>query len=141
MPIQTNFLEIFDRIDAPKQTRYTSYFGCIKKLNEKEIVPISIARYPNRYVKALSYPVLAPSKELLAAIKSGEITSKEYAKEFKKQLNGLDPNKVISELDSMANGKSYALLCYCKPQDFCHRVLVSKWLKKAGISICEFSAK
>jgi uncharacterized protein YeaO (DUF488 family) len=141
MPTQTNFLDIFDRIDAGPVTRYTSYFGAISKLSDNDIVPISIARYANRYVKTQSYSALAPSKELLSAIKSGEITAATYSVEFKKQLAELNPNEVISKLDALAGNQSYALLCYCKPGEFCHRHLVSEWLGNAGIKIKEFGSK
>lgn len=42
----------------------------------------------------------------------------------------LNASKIISELAQMSKGKDIVLLCYEK-DTFCHRQIVSRWLKWA----------
>ena len=37
-----------------------------------------------------------------------------------------------------AKSDEFALICYEKPSDFCHRHLVSEWLKERGFDIEEW---
>jgi hypothetical protein len=57
----------------------------------------------------------------------------------------LNADKVIDDLNMLilkdginCKGKDIALVCYEKPEDFCHRHLVAEWLKKFGYCCEEF---
>ena len=76
------------------------------------------------------YPKLAPQKEFWAVWNNniGKISEEEntryYVEEYCKQvLAKLDPVEVYSDL------KDKILLCYEKPNDFCHRHIVAAWIK------------
>lgn len=80
------------------------------------------------------YKSLAPYWGLVEGYKSGVVSKEEYTFEYEKMLSRLDPNMVVEEL-----GINAVLMCYESPSDFCHRHLVSKWLREEiGIEIVEF---
>lgn len=110
----------------------------------KDIIPISIcAKAPNWY-KGLQYKQLAPSYDILMKYKQdGNI--EDYTLNFYKNILGrLNPAETVFNLSRLAAGRgdlSYfpnniCLVCYEKSSDFCHRHLVSEWLRKYGYE-CE----
>ena len=102
---------------------YTSYFGNIKKLSG--IVPISIARITPKYLSMQSYLELAPTTPML------HMPIDKYLVKYNQILDKLDPLKVLNDLEELAGGKSFVMLCYEKPYEFCHRQLVSEWLNNS----------
>lgn len=96
----------------------TSYFA--KAAKNKNAV--SIATGSPRWYKGREYKKLAPGWQL---VKSGYSRHK-FEKEYRKQiLNKLDPDEVYKEL-----GEDAIILCWEKPQDFCHREIVADWLEE-----------
>ena len=116
---------------------YTSYFGAIEQL-PKDYALISIARSAPKYWFGLEYKKLAPSLAILSDYKRTGNEEK-YIQEFSFQLFCLTPSIVIDELVTMARGYNIILMCYEKPQDFCHRHLVAKWLTDNGYKTQEFN--
>ena len=63
---------------------------------------------------------------------------------FKEQVtDALKVDKVVYDLEEMVRkqygkNKYIALVCYEKSSDFCHRHLVSKWLKENGYNVEEW---
>lgn len=88
-------------------------------------------------------PYLFPTKELLYASKSGEITWDEYVMVYKTQLEALDLSQVRKDLKALLDRyESIALCCYEKPGKNCHRHLVANYLNaKLGLNIQEFVEK
>jgi uncharacterized protein YeaO (DUF488 family) len=117
---------------------YTSYFAIMKKL-PPEIVPISIcAKAPDWYT-GKQYKKLAPKHGFFAEWKKNH-DNQYYIEHFNREvLDLLDPKKVLKELNAIAEGKPFALVCYEKPEDFCHRHLVADWLTKNGIEAKEYT--
>ena len=117
---------------------YTSYFANIKNL-PKDVVPIAICgKAPAGYL-GLQYKKLAPTWQIFSDWKYKHHDNNIYTSQFKQQvLNRLDPLLVEDELLAITNGRTFCLVCYEKPSDFCHRHLVAEWLKKAGIDIQEY---
>ena len=54
---------------------------------------------------------------------------------IQKILQKLDKDTVLQELSAMTGGQDFALVCYEKPGDFCHRHLVAEWLGLNGEEI------
>jgi len=110
----------------------TSYFGNPKaKANPNSV---SIARWTPRWWGAGRRATeLAPSVDLLNAIKAGEINERQYTKRYHSELlKNLDPKKVYAEY------KDKILCCYERPGEFCHRRLIAEWLEKSlGVRIPE----
>lgn len=105
----------------------TSYFANWRKYPEG-FVPTSISMFPPKGFKGEALSELAPSQELLHAIKSGKISQIEYEKIYRLQLEALGPKKVAD----MSKGR--ILLCYEIKTDFCHRHILRHWLAENGIS-------
>jgi uncharacterized protein YeaO (DUF488 family) len=105
----------------------TSYFANYRNF-PKNRRPISISRYSPKWFKGEEAKELAPLPELLSDYKEGLVNDKEYEERYRKEvLSKLDPKEIV---------KKYAdavFLCYETPDEFCHRQIVSKWLKESGI--------
>ena len=43
-------------------------------------------------------------------------------------LDTLDADKVVEEILRLSEGKDAVLICYEKPDEFCHRHLLAEWL-------------
>lgn len=103
----------------------TGYFAKFKGDNG-----VAICLYPPKYFKGETYPSLAPTKRILEWYKStpqDEKSQRIYKKLYYRDvLNHLDVHAVARALD----GK--VLLCYERPDDFCHRHIVAEWLNANG---------
>ena len=119
---------------------YTSYFAKIKKL-PANIVPISICgKAPDGYT-GLQYKKLAPKWSFFSVWKQNH-DNDYYIQHFKEEvLNTLDVKDVMNTLMNMAGGNDIALICYEKPNDFCHRHLVAEWLRQGGFECEEYNEK
>ena len=117
---------------------YTSYFANIKKL-PSDVVPIAICgKSPEGYL-GFQYRKLAPTWQIYSDWKYKHHDNNIYTSQFKQQvLNRLDPLLVEDELLAITNGRTFCLICYEKPGDFCHRHIVAEWMRESGINIQEF---
>ena len=62
-----------------------------------------------------------------------------YTECFNEQvLNQLNIHFVLDDLLRLSQGKDVCLICYEKPEDFCHRHLVAKWFNEHGIPCEEY---
>lgn len=115
---------------------YTSYFGKIGQLRMSGIIPICIARGIPRFYGGHAIQSVAPYSWML---KDG-VTREQYVDAyFNKVLANVDPVSFLQECEKLSGGKDVALLCYEKPDDFCHRHLLADWLEdQTGISIKEY---
>ena len=112
----------------------TSYFARLKEIEN----PISICGKAPDWYKGPQFKKLAPKLWFFELYKSGEITSEEYTEAYYAEvLNHLDPQEIVNKLIQVYNTKDFTLICYEKPEDFCHRHLVAEWLKNAGYDIEE----
>ena len=119
---------------------YTSYFAKLKSL-PKNIYPISIcAKVPNWY-KGRQYKKLAPKYDFFIKWKENH-DNDYYIKCYKEQvLNKLNIEDVIFDLVGILDANKdidIALLCYEKPDDFCHRHLVADWFNENGYKYEEY---
>lgn len=116
---------------------YTSYFAKVKDL-DSTIVPIAICGKAPDWWDGLQYKKLAPKWSFFKVWKETHDNCY-YIENFNKLvLNELDPNEVVAELKNLANSDDICLLCYEKPEDFCHRHLVAEWLNNNGIPCVEW---
>ena len=113
---------------------YTSYFANSRALGKENIKLISIARYSPKWFYGPRYTIVSPTAYML----SSACTHEEYLHKYVEILHRLDPKKVIADVESIAQGKDVALCCYEKPGDFCHRHLLSEWLRKNGYDVNEW---
>lgn len=115
---------------------YTSYFANGAKLQKAGIMIIGIALYPPKWFSGISNKYVSPSWDILHNSKSEE----DYVQRFNSEiLARRDPKVFLTAIEKIANGKDVALCCFEKPDEFCHRHLVAKWLnEKLGMQIEEY---
>ena len=109
---------------------YTSYFARCKKL-PKGLVPISIARQAPPGYTGLEYKTLAPAWDIFSEYQQTK-DERTYIQQYSYQLFLLSADQVVKELKELAQSDQIILLCYEKPDDFCHRHLVAQWLTEHG---------
>lgn len=119
---------------------YTSYFAKLKSLPDN-IIPISICGKAPDWYKGLQYKKLAPKYDFFIKWKNNH-DNDYYTKCFKEQvLDKLEVAKVIldfSQIMLVHNTSNICLICYEKPNDFCHRHLVRDWLNENGFECKEW---
>jgi len=102
---------------------FTSYFGNLKNIDTTKYNPIAICLKPPYWFEGQNLKAIAPTYHTF--ILKDEF---EYTLSFKEQLKQLEAKEIYSILQSLSDGKDVVLLCYEKPNDFCHRHLVAEWL-------------
>ena len=119
---------------------YTSYFANQKKL-PNDLYPFSIARFKPKWFTGTTILELIPSLILLrwwrASDKSDEAKEK-YIKMYNLQLTEKDPHRLATLLQQKCGDKIPVLLCFEKPDEFCHRHLVAEWFNKNEIECKEY---
>lgn len=130
---------------------YTTYFGKVRALPEN-VIPIAICGKMPTGVEMLRYPKLAPKIGFFREWKENHDNAF-YVRSYKEQvLASLTPEQVLRELyellDEQTKSKMgtepwhsnihIALVCYEKPDSFCHRHIVARWLTKSGIPVREW---
>lgn len=115
---------------------YTSYFANGAKLQKEGIMMIGIALYPPKWFYGSSVKYVSPSWDILHNSKSEE----DYIRRFNSEiLAHRDPKVFLSSIEKMAKVKDVALCCFEKPDEFCHRHLVAKWMnEQLGLDIEEY---
>ena len=129
---------------------YTSYFARLKDL-PSNVVPVAICGGIPNWYKGKQYRKLVPVYDAFIRWKCDR-DDELYNEAYKEQvLNRLNPLDVIMDLHMLMpevfdldmrspvyTSPDYhiALICYERPDDFCHRHLVADWLNEHGIK-CE----
>ena len=116
---------------------YTSYFANMKALTKENILPISIARYSPRWYNGPRYTNVAPYGYMI----SGNCSHEQYLQKYDDILKNLNADNVVNDIKSISQGRDVALCCYEKSGDFCHRHLLSEWLRKNGYDVNEWEKK
>lgn len=114
---------------------YTSYFGNAKALHEADIVIIGIALYPPRWMHCPSLKQVAPTHSILKYTHSEDEYTMRYESEV---LPFVDMDDFVKQLEQIGGGKDVALCCYEKPNEFCHRQLLAKYMNSLGYEVKEF---
>ena len=115
---------------------YTTYFSNLRNL-PKSITPISIAGKSPDWFDGIEFKKLAPKYQFFKIWKETK-NNNYYIKCFRDQvLKDLNIDDVVEELSMISNGK-FALVCYEKPNEFCHRHLVAEWLQENGYDCMEY---
>lgn len=121
---------------------YTSYFSKIKELVQNSITPIAICGKSPDWYNGLEYKKLAPKLYFFKIWKENHDNAY-YVDHYRKDvLDKLNVKQVVDELKQISNNnENIALICYEKPEDFCHRHLVSQWLNYNNIKCEEWRIK
>ncbi len=110
---------------------FTTYLSNIKNLDLSKYYPVFVARHwPRGKPLFASMPDLAPTSELLSLYKQDKINIEEYIKIYNTQLEELDVIDIVTRLHKYNCDRYVVLVCYEPPNKFCHRHLISAWLRK-----------
>lgn len=140
---------------------YTSYFANIKNL-PSNCIPISICGKAPDWYKGLQYKKLAPKLKFFKEWKENK-DNDFYVEHFQEEvLDTLNQYDVIGDLEDLIEKCeeideklkmflhivncpiwcnphiNIVLICYEKPEDFCHRHLVANWLTEYGCKCEEY---
>lgn len=110
-------------------TVYTSYFGAVRKYFPKDkFIRTAVCYSPPRGFGIWNNVV--PDPDLVYGLKRGEITVEEYEERYYAML--MFRKDFISEnVPYLLLGESdVVLLCYEKPEDWCHRHILARFLKE-----------
>lgn len=117
---------------------YTSYYANYRFFDEKKFALISISGKPPANWNGETYKKLAPSwsiwrewhdSRVNADKETKELANAHYTERFKKEvLAKLNPMDVLNDIRNMSGCRTPVLMCYERPDEFCHRHLVAKWL-------------
>ena len=112
---------------------FTSYYANMKNI-EGNVASISNTQPYGINIHQVNEFV--PNTKLVKSYKDGNIDEKEYNKLYMLQLNLLHNSKqLLQKIDNTT------LFCYEKPTDFCHRIILRKWLAKIGKFALEYKQK
>lgn len=130
---------------------YTGYFAKTKKYEAVGLVPVAICGKVPKWFKGPTYGKLAPILEMFVEWKYGKMESLEkdhkgdnewYTKRYSEEvLKKLEAKKVVKELEELAgvDQSKIILMCYEKPEDFCHRHLAAAWLNANSVKCLEYT--
>lgn len=118
----------FDQLQSMVHFRvFTSYFARLKAVEAAGLVPVSICLKPPDWYHGLQYKKLAPTWGCLSDYKKDGDEKKYIRRYAKETLHGLALGDVLMELWQLSGGRSVALLCYERPEQFCHRHVFVDW--------------
>lgn len=113
---------------------YTSYFGNLRNLDKNNC--IAICRWMPKWVTGIpQYLPVAPTESILDEWHIKQDIGLYIRRYQSEVLDTLNPQEIGRILD----GK--ILLCYERPDQFCHRHLLAEWLKEHGIPCEEYIAQ
>lgn len=115
-----------DRNKGDATVRTSSFFRAAR-LNGA----VSISNGVPDFFRGPQYKIVAPRWDML------KMSREDYDREFELILERLDPEEVYQSLLKLG-GADPILLCWEKPNEWCHRRRVAEWIEQAmGIEITE----
>lgn len=114
---------------------YTGYFAKLQQYQSAGLTTCSIARITPNWYHGKKLEELAPDENLLWKYKNREIDEAGYKRIYLQQLEHVKWQKILKLFDEL-NGE-LILLCYEKSDKFCHRHILSEYLRDNGIEIYE----
>lgn len=77
-------------------------------------------------------PILAPSAELLAAFKHGELSDVQFFRKYQGEMKQPDARHVIELLATVAERTPLAIGCHCEDASRCHRTVLEELIRKTA---------
>ena len=117
---------------------YTGRFAEVANYERFGFIPVSIAGKAPPYYHGIEFKTLAPKYVWWQEWHDKKLSNEWYREQYQKTvLDKLNPKVIANRLNQF--GDNVILLCYEKPEEFCHRQLVANWLRQGGISVYEYS--
>lgn len=118
---------------------YTSYFANLKTLEENGLYAVSICSKVPSFFEGPNIESVAPSKSILYEYKNSAQTDADRERYKQRYIDEVlciyrfHPEYLINLLSyfsSENNGSDVVLLCYERPEDFCHRHILAEWFNE-----------
>ena len=117
---------------------YTGRFDDVQKYEKAGLIPVSIAGWAPEDYHGIQFKTLAPKYSWWKEWRDQHLSNDWYRVKYQETvLDKLNPKVIANRLNSF--GKDVVLLCYERPEEFCHRQLVAHWLRSAGIPVYEYN--
>lgn len=115
---------------------WTTYYANLKKL-PGYILPVSIAGWALKGWDGEEYKKVAPKKSWFWEYKKTGDQEFYVTKYYETVLSGLSKESVVKDLENILSRHpectEIALVCYERPEDFCHRHILAAWLENYNI--------
>ena len=106
---------------------YIGYIAKTEQYIQQGLKPVCIARFSPKWLNVDKWTIFAPSVELLTKFKNGEVDESQYKTLYLSELNR--QKSMIDTIVKFANLDNVVMVCYEKPNKFCHRIILAEYLK------------
>ncbi len=107
---------------------YTSYFGMARRFPKEKFIKTAVCYSVPRGIGIWNSVV--PDPDLVFGMKRGEITKEYYEQKYYEMLLSRK-EQIENNIPYLKNGeKDVVLLCYEKPDDWCHRHILARFLNE-----------
>lgn len=122
---------------------YTGYWAKTQEYKKDNLVPVGISGWSPDGYTGKTYKKLAPKYSWWKEWHDNHMGTDWYVAKYNETvLSQLNPYTVIQELTTLGGGHDVILLCFEKPNEFCHRHLVAQWLNQfTNQKIVEYQLK
>lgn len=113
-------------------------------------IRIGAARHLPRGVKKEDYrrrgyfdvwmPVLAPSAELVAAYRGGDLAFRTFASRYRKEMKRAEASGVVRLLAAVARVTPVMVGCFCEDENHCHRSILRQLIEEAEAGLPPLSS-
>lgn len=112
---------------------FTSYYGN-KQLASNRYFFVQVSNSaPKGFQTDIVFKETIPDWDtLVKPYKEGRLNDTDYIKKYEAQLDkkAFEVLLILDTIIEQAHGKDIVLLCYERPENFCHRHILAKWLEK-----------
>ena len=118
---------------------YTSYFSNLDRLEAAGIYPVAVCNKVPAFFRGPNIESVAPNNSILWEYKKSAGTPDDQDRYRQRYINEVlcvyrfHPEYFTQLLESFSqseDGKDIALLCYERPEDFCHRHILAGWMNE-----------
>jgi uncharacterized protein YeaO (DUF488 family) len=98
-------------------------------------LPRGVSKQRHHEYFDLWLPLLAPSRELIARLRSSAMTDADfatYARRYERELRAPAARQAIALLAQVAARVPIAIGCYCEDESRCHRTLLRRRIEEAA---------
>jgi uncharacterized protein YeaO (DUF488 family) len=116
------------RIGSPRKKSDGLRIGTVR------LLPRGVPKreYASRGLLDVWLPLVAPSRELLKAFKSGKKSADQFFRAYRDEMQQPDARHTIDLLATISRQMPIAVGCYCDDESRCHRSVLVELIRAAG---------
>ena len=116
------------RIGTPRKKNEGLRIGTVR------LLPRGVPKreYAKRDLFDVWLPLVAPSRELIKAFKSGKKSASQFFRAYRAEMKEPAARHTIELLAALARQTPIAVGCYCEDESRCHRSALIKLIRAAG---------